>query len=130
MSDYNNQEVTAEQQINNEEIVENIEIEEELNTIWNVAMQQLKPKLENDQKFKEIELALESKKKWLLDNAAIKEIEKKITAAKNTKDKVKLRISKLEKRKTNISKKTNNEIEKLEKAKNDYIHTKMQEFQL
>ena len=30
MSDYNNQEVTAEQQINNEEIVENIEIEEEL----------------------------------------------------------------------------------------------------
>lgn len=86
MSDYNNQEVTAEQQINNEEIVENIEIEEELNTIWNVAMQQLKPKLENDQKFKEIELALESKKKCLLDNAAIKEIEKKITAAKNTSD--------------------------------------------
>lgn len=130
MSDYNNQEVTAEQQINNEEIVENIEIEEELNTIWNVVMQQLKPKLENDQKFKEIELALESKKKCLLDNAAIKEIEKKITAAKNTKDKAKLRISKLEKRKTNISKKTNNEIEKLEKAKNDYIHTIMQEFQL
>ena len=50
MSDYNNQEVTAEQQINNEEIVENIEIEEELNTIWNVAMQQLKPCYKLNQK--------------------------------------------------------------------------------
>ena len=127
MSDYNNEEkveVTAEQQIENEQVAE------ELNTIWNVAMQQLKPKLENDQKFKDIEIALESKKKWLLDNAAIIEINKKIDAAKKTKNKVKIRISKLEKRKTNISKKTNNEIEKLEKAKNDYIHTKMKEFQL
>ena len=67
----------------------------------------------------------ESKKKWLLDNAAIIEINRKIDAAKETKNKAKIRISKLEKRKTNISKKTNNEIEKLEKAKNDYIHTKM-----
>ena len=50
--------------------------------------------------------------------------------SKKTKNKAKIRISKLEKRKTNISKKTNNEIEKLEKAKNDYIHTKMKEFQL
>ncbi len=127
MSDYNNEEkveVTAEQQIENEQVAE------ELNTIWNVAMQQLKPKLENDQKFKDIEIALESKKKWLLDNAAIIEINRKIDAAKKTKNKVKIRISKLEKRKTNISKKTNNEIEKLEKAKNDYIHTKMKEFQL
>ena len=127
MSDYNNEEkveVTAEQQIENEQV------EEELNTIWNVAMQQLKPKLENDQKFKDIEIALESKKKELLDNAAIIEINRKIDAAKKTKNKVKIRISKLEKRKTNISKKTNNEIEKLEKAKNDYIHTKMKEFQL
>ena len=127
MSDYNNEEkveVTAEQQIENEQVAE------ELNTIWNVAMQQLKPKLENDQKFKDIEIALESKKKQLLDNAAIIEINKKIDAAKKTKNKVKIRISKLEKRKTNISKKTNNEIEKLEKAKNDYIHTKMKEFQL
>ena len=126
MSDYNNEEkveVTAEQQIENEQVAE------ELNTIWNVAMQQLKPKLENDQKFKDIEIALESKKKWLLDNAAIIEINRKIDAAKKTKNKAKIRISKLEKRKTNISKKTNNEIEKLEKAKNDYIHTKMQEFQ-
>ena len=127
MSDYNNEEkveVTAEQQIENEQVAE------ELNTIWNVAMQQLKPKLENDQKFKDIEIALESKKKWLLDNAAIIEINRKIDAAKKTGEKVKIRISKLEKRKTNISKKTNNEIEKLEKAKNDYIHTKMKEFQL
>ena len=127
MSDYNNEEkveVTAEQQIENEQVAE------ELNTIWNVAMQQLKPKLENDQKFKDIEIALESKKKWVLDNAAIIEINRKIDAAKKTKNKVKIRISKLEKRKTNISKKTNNEIEKLEKAKNDYIHTKMKEFQL
>ena len=127
MSDYNNDEkveVTAEQQIENEQVAE------ELNTIWNVAMQQLKPKLENDQKFKDIEIALESKKKWLLDNAAIIEINRKIDAAKKTKNKAKIRISKLEKRKTNISKKTNNEIEKLEKAKNDYIHTKMKEFQL
>ena len=127
MSDYNNEEkveVTAEQQIENEQVAE------ELNTIWNVAMQQLKPKLENDQKFKDIEIALESKKKWLLDNAAIIEINRKIDAAKETKNKAKIRISKLEKRKTNISKKTNNEIEKLEKAKNDYIHTKMKEFQL
>lgn len=127
MSDYNNEEkveVTAEQQIENEQVAE------ELNTIWNVVMQQLKPKLENDQKFKDIEIALESKKKWLLDNAAIIEINRKIDAAKKTKNKVKIRISKLEKRKTNISKKTNNEIEKLEKAKNDYIHTKMKEFQL
>ncbi len=127
MSDYNNEEkveVTAEQQIENEQVAE------ELNTIWNVAMQQLKPKLENDQKFKDIEIALESKKKWLLDNAAIIEINRKIDAAKKTKNKAKIRISKLEKRKTNISKKTNNEIEKLEKAKNDYIHTKMKEFQL
>ena len=127
MSDYNNEEkveVTAEQQIENEQVAE------ELNTIWNVAMQQLKPKIENDQKFKDIEIALESKKKWLLDNAAIIEINRKIDAAKKTKNKVKIRISKLEKRKTNISKKTNNEIEKLEKAKNDYIHTKMKEFQL
>ena len=127
MSDYNNEEkveVTAEQQIENEQVAE------ELNTIWNVAMQQLKPKLENDQKFKDIEIALESKKKWLLDNAAIIEIKRKIDAAKKTKNKAKIRISKLEKRKTNISKKTNNEIEKLEKAKNDYIHTKMKEFQL
>lgn len=126
MSDYNNEEkveVTAEQ-------IENEQVAEELNTIWNVAMQQLKPKLENDQKFKDIEIALESKKKWLLDNAAIIEINRKIDAAKNTKNKIKIRISKLEKRKTNISKKTNNEIEKLEKAKNDYIHTKMKEFQL
>ena len=126
MSDYNNEEkveVTAEQQIENEQVAE------ELNTIWNVVMQQLKPKLENDQKFKDIEIALESKKKWLLDNAAIIEINRKIDAAKKTKNKAKIRISKLEKRKTNISKKTNNEIEKLEKAKNDYIHTKMQEFQ-
>ena len=70
-------------------------------------------------------------KKWLLDNAAIIEINRKIDAAKETKkNKAKIRISKLEKRKTNISKKTNNEIEKLEKAKNDYIHTKMKEFQL
>ena len=127
MSDYNNEEkveVTAEQQIENEQVAE------ELNTIWNVAMQQLKPKLENDQKFKDIEIALESKKKWLLDNAAIIEINRKIDAAEKTKNKAKIRISKLEKRKTNISKKTNNEIEKLEKAKNDYIHTKMKEFQL
>ena len=127
MSDYNNEEkveVTAEQQIENEQVAE------ELNTIWNVAMQQLKPKLENDQKFKDIEIALESKKKELLDNAAIIEINRKIDAAKKTKNKVKIRISKLEKRKTNIYKKTNNEIEKLEKAKNDYIHTKMKEFQL
>ena len=127
MSDYNNEEkveVTAEQQIENEQVAE------ELNTIWNVAMQQLKPKLENDQKFKDIEIALESKKKLLLDNAAINEIDRKIDAAKKTKNKAKIRISKLEKRKTNISKKTNNEIEKLEKAKNDYIHTKMKEFQL
>ena len=127
MSDYNNEEkveVTAEQQIENEQVAE------ELNTIWNVAMQQLKPKLENDQKFKDIEIALESKKKWLLDNAAIIEINRKIDAAKKTTNKAKIRISKLEKRKTNISKKTNNEIEKLEKAKNDYIHTKMKEFQL
>ena len=127
MSDYNNEEkveVTAEQQIENEQVAE------ELNTIWNVAMQQLKPKLENDQKFKDIEIALESKNKELLDNAAIIEINRKIDAAKKTKNKVKIRISKLEKRKTNISKKTNNEIEKLEKAKNDYIHTKMKEFQL
>lgn len=127
MSDYNNEEkveVTAEQQIENEQVAE------ELNTIWNVAMQQLKPKLENDQKFKDIEIALEIKKKWLLDNAAIIEINRKIDAAKKTKNKAKIRISKLEKRKTNISKKTNNEIEKLEKAKNDYIHTKMKEFQL
>lgn len=127
MSDYNNEEkveVTAEQQIENEQVAE------ELNTIWNVAMQQLKPKLENDQKFKDIEIALESKKKWVLDNAAIIEINRKIDAAKKTKNKAKIRISKLEKRKTNISKKTNNEIEKLEKAKNDYIHTKMKEFQL
>ena len=127
MSDYNNEEkveVTAEQQIENEQVAE------ELNTIWNVAMQQLKPKLENDQKFKDIEIALESKKKCLLDNAAIIEINRKIDAAKKTKNKAKIRISKLEKRKTNISKKTNNEIEKLEKAKNDYIHTKMKEFQL
>ena len=127
MSDYKNEEkveVTAEQQIENEQVAE------ELNTIWNVAMQQLKPKLENDQKFKDIEIALESKKKWLLDNAAIIEINRKIDAAKKTKNKAKIRISKLEKRKTNISKKTNNEIEKLEKAKNDYIHTKMKEFQL
>ena len=127
MSDYNNEEkveVTAEQQIENEQVAE------ELNTIWNVVMQQLKPKLENDQKFKDIEIALESKKKWLLDNAAIIEINRKIDAAKKTKNKAKIRISKLEKRKTNISKKTNNEIEKLEKAKNDYIHTKMKEFQL
>ena len=126
MSDYNNEEkveVTAEQ-------IENEQVAEELNTIWNVAMQQLKPKLENDQKFKDIEIALESKKKWLSDNAAIIEINRKIDAAKNTKNKIKIRISKLEKRKTNISKKTNNEIEKLEKAKNDYIHTKMKEFQL
>ena len=126
MSDYNNEEkveVTAEQ-------IENEQVAEELNTIWNVAMQQLKPKLENDQKFKDIEIALESKKKWLLDNAAIIEINRKIDAAKETKNKAKIRISKLEKRKTNISKKTNNEIEKLEKAKNDYIHTKMKEFQL
>ena len=72
----------------------------------------------------------QSKKKWVLDNAAIIEIDRKIDAAKKTKNKVKIRISKLEKRKTNISKKTNNEIEKLEKAKNDYIHTKMKEFQL
>ena len=52
MSDYNNEEkveVTAEQQIENEQVAE------ELNTIWNVAMQQLKPKLENDQKLKDIE---------------------------------------------------------------------------
>ena len=107
MSDYNNEEkveVTAEQQIENEQVAE------ELNTIWNVAMQQLKPKLENDQKFKDIEIALESKKKWLLDNAAIIEINRKIDAAKKTKNKAKIRISKLEKRKTNISKKTNNEI--------------------
>ena len=127
MSDYNNEEkveVTAEQQIENEQVAE------ELNTIWNVAMQQLKPKLENDQKFKDIESALESKKKLVLDNAAIIEINRKIDAAKKTKNKAKIRISKLEKRKTNISKKTNNEIEKLEKAKNDYIHTKMKEFQL
>ena len=127
MSDYNNEEkveVTAEQQIENEQVAE------ELNTIWNVAMQQLKPKLENDQKFKDIEIALESKKKWVLDNAAIIEINRKIDAAKKTKNKAKIRISKLEKRKTNISKKTNNEIEKLEKEKNDYIHTKMKEFQL
>lgn len=127
MSDYNNEEkveVTAEQQIENEQVAE------ELNTIWKFAMQQLKPKLENDQKFKDIEIALESKKKWLLDNAAIIEINRKIDAAKKTKNKAKIRISKLEKRKTNISKKTNNEIEKLEKAKNDYIHTKMKEFQL
>ena len=127
MSDYNNEEkveVTAEQQIENEQVAE------ELNTIWNVAMQQLKPKLENDQKFKDIEIALESKKKWVLDNAAIIEINRKIDATKKTKNKAKIRISKLEKRKTNISKKTNNEIEKLEKAKNDYIHTKMKEFQL
>lgn len=127
MSDYNNEEkveVTAEQQIENEQVAE------ELNTIWNVAMQQLKPKLENDQKFKDIEIALESKKKWVLDNAAIIEINRKIDAAKKTKNKVKIRISKLEKRKTNISKKTDIEIEKLEKAKNDYIHTKMKEFQL
>ena len=127
MSDYNNEEkveVTAEQQIENEQVAE------ELNTIWNVAMQQLKPKIENEQKFKDIEIALESKKKWLLDNAAIIEINRKIDAAKKTKNKVKIRISELEKRKTNISKKTNNEIEKLEKAKNDYIHTKMKEFQL
>lgn len=127
MSDYNNEEkveVTAEQQIENEQVAE------ELNTIWNVAMQQLKPKLENDQKFKDIEIALESKKKWVLDNAAIIEINRKIDAAKKTKNKAKIRISKLEKIKTNISKKTNNEIEKLEKAKNDYIHTKMKEFQL
>lgn len=127
MSDYNNEEkveVTAEQQI------ENDQVQIELNTIWNVAMQQLKPKLENDQKFKDIEIALESKNKELLDNAAIIEINRKIDAAKKTKNKVKIRISKLEKRKTNISKKTNNEIEKLEKAKNDYIHTKMKEFQL
>ena len=127
MSDYNNEEkveVTAEQQIENEQVAE------ELNTIWKFAMHQLKPKLENDQKFKDIEIALESKKKWLLDNAAIIEINRKIDAAKETKNKAKIRISKLEKRKTNISKKTNNEIEKLEKAKNDYIHTKMKEFQL
>ena len=127
MSDYNNEEkveVTAEQQIENEQVAE------ELNTIWNVVMQQLKPKLENDQKFKDIEIALESKNKELLDNAAIIEINRKIDAAKKTKNKAKIRISKLEKRKTNISKKTNNEIEKLEKAKNDYIHTKMKEFQL
>ena len=96
MSDYNNEEkveVTAEQQIENEQVAE------ELNTIWNVAMQQLKPKLENDQKFKDIEIALESKKKWLLDNAAIIEINRKIDAAKETKNKAKIRISKLEKKK-------------------------------
>ena len=96
MSDYNNEEkveVTAEQQIENEQVAE------ELNTIWNVAMQQLKPKLENDQKFKDIEIALESKKKWLLDNAAIIEINRKIDAAKETKNKAKIRISKLEKEK-------------------------------
>ena len=127
MSDYNNEEkveVTAEQQIENEQVAE------ELNTIWNVAMQQLKPKLENDQKFKDIEIALESKKKWLLDNAAIIEINRKIDAAKKTKNKAKIRISKLEKRKTNISKKTDIEILKLEKQKNEYINTKMKEFQL
>ena len=44
-------------------------------------------------------------KKWLLDNAAIIEINRKIDAAKKTKNKAKIRISKLEKRKTNISKK-------------------------
>ena len=84
MSDYTNEEkveVTAEQ-------IENEQVAEELNTIWNVAMQQLKPKLENDQKFKDIEIALESKKKWLLDNAAIIEINRKIDAAKKTKNKV------------------------------------------
>ena len=127
MSDYNNEEkveVTAEQQIENEQVAE------ELNTIWNVAMQQLKPKLENDQKFKDIEIALESKKKWVLDNAAIIEINRKIDAAKKTKNKAKIRISKLEKRKTNISKKTDIEILKLEKQKNEYINTKMKEFQL
>ena len=69
-------------------------------------------------------------KKWLLDNAAINEIDRKIDAAKKTKNKVKIRISKLEKRKTNISKKTDIEILKLEKQKNEYINTKMKEFQL
>ena len=109
---------------------ENEQVEKEIKTIWDIAMEQLKPKIENDQKLIELEIALESKKKWLLDNAAIIEINRKIDAAKKTKNKAKIRISKLEKRKTNISKKTNNEIEKLEKAKNDYIHTKMKEFQL
>ena len=108
MSDYNNEEkveVTAEQQIENEQVAE------ELNTIWNVAMQQLKPKLENDQKFKDIEIALESKK-WLLDNAAIIEINRKIDAAKKQRIKQKLEYLN-QKKKTNISKKTNNEIENL-----------------
>ena len=73
---------------------------------------------------------LRVKKKWLLDNAAIIEINRKIDAAKETKNKAKIRISKLEKEKQIFLKKTNNEIEKLEKAKNDYIHTKMKEFQL
>ena len=48
---------------------------------------------------------LRVKKKWLLDNAAIIEINRKIDAAKETKNKAKIRISKLEKKKTNISKK-------------------------
>ena len=127
MSDYNNEEVTAEQQ---EEVTAEQQIETGGQTIWDIAMQQLKPTLENDQKFQELELALESKKKLLLDNAAIIEINRKIVAAKKTKDKAKIRISKLEKRKTNISKKTDIEILKLEKQKNEYINTKMKEFQL
>ena len=109
---------------------ENEQVEKEIKTIWDIAMQQLKPKLENDQKLIELEIALESKKKLLLDNAAINEIDRKIDAAKETKNKAKIRISKLEKRKTNISKKTDIEILKLEKQKNEYINTKMKEFQL
>ncbi len=109
---------------------ENEQVEKEIKTIWDIAMEQLKPKIENDQKLIELEIALESKKKLLLDNAAINEIDRKIDAAKETKNKAKIRISKLEKRKTNISKKTDIEILKLEKQKNEYINTKMKEFQL
>ena len=109
---------------------ENEQVEKEIKTIWDIAMEQLKPKIENDQKLIELEIALESKKKSLLDNAAINEIDRKIDAAKETKNKAKIRISKLEKRKTNISKKTDIEILKLEKQKNEYINTKMKEFQL
>ena len=109
---------------------ENEQVEKEIKTIWDIAMEQLKPKIENDQKLIELEIALESKKKLFLDNAAINEIDRKIDAAKETKNKAKIRISKLEKRKTNISKKTDIEILKLEKQKNEYINTKMKEFQL
>jgi hypothetical protein len=97
---------------------ENEQVEKEIKTIWDIAMEQLKPKIENDQKLIELEIALESKKKLLLDNAAINEIDRKIDAAKETKNKAKIRISKLEKRKTNISKKTDIEMLKLEKQKN------------